>query len=520
VNTRIRPRDLVRPVLGQNDQAIVASAVMLASLLLFGAVFSHEALGALRVWIGSRTYNHCFLIAPLSIYLIWLRRRELGHMRPRPYVKGLWLMIAFPAAWVVAAAINVLELRQMVVLAMVQVTLLSVFGPAYYRALAAPFLYLFFLVPTGEYLVPSLQAFTAWFAVQGVSILGIPVFWHDGVIQTPVGVFAVAEACAGLRFLIASFALGVFFAVITYRSYWRRLVFVACSIVVPIVANGIRVLGMILFAEWFGNPAAALADHVLYGWIFFSIILVTLMFVGQFFAEPQERRGSRREVFPNSNQAAMPGVRMAIVLVGCVFIGSLGLLASVLPPSPSIAVGVAKSGPRVSSPWRALNSAPDWSPVAHNATKTFLDTFTDGSAQVDRFVALYDTRNVEMNFIRSQDQAADEHIWKFKSSHSSMLLVEGRQIPVIVSTWSNGSYRRIVWSFYVVNGLPVIGSWTVKWNELYAHLTGSRCLSAYVSISKAAVDNRGDIKTAASLLAATEQLSSYLCGTPMTKASK
>lgn len=519
MTTRIRSGAPIGSALGQNDQVVVASVVMLVCLLLFGTVFSHEALGALRVWSGSRTYNHCFLIAPLSIYLIWLRRHELSHMSPQPYLNGLWLMIILAAAWVAAMVVNVLELRQFIVLSMVQVTLVSVLGRAYYRALAAPLLYLFFLVPTGEYLVPALQGFTAWFAVKGLVVVGIPVFWHDGLIQTPVGPFAVAEACAGLRFLIASFALGVFFAVVTYRSYWRRLIFVACSIIVPIVANGIRVLGMILFAEWFGNPAAALADHVLYGWIFFSIILVILMFVGQFFAEPLEEKAAPRGSSPGSANAALPAVRMMFALVGCVSIGSLGLLTTLLPRS-SMAVEAASSGPYVSAPWHALNSKPDWTPVVHGATKTFLNTFTNGAAQIDRFVALYGIRTGEPNLVRSQDQAADEHVWKLNSSYSSIQPLGQGRIPVMVSTWSNGSYTRVVWSFYVVNGRPVVGRWDIKWNELYAYLTGSRCMSAYISISKPAGDQRSDAKIMANLLVSTEQLSRYLCRTTMARASK
>jgi exosortase len=77
--------------------------------------------------------------------------------------------------------------------------------------LLGPLLYLFFLVPSGEFLVPKLQEFTASLAIGGLQIVGVPVY-SDGIfIQIPEGAFVVAEACAGLRFLVASIAYGAIF---------------------------------------------------------------------------------------------------------------------------------------------------------------------------------------------------------------------------------------------------------------------------------------------------------------------
>src|SRR6202035_267630 len=108
--------------------------------------------------------------------------------------------------------------------------LLSTLGLNAYRRLLAPLLYLYFLVPTGEFLVPILQDFTASAAVHGLTLVGVPVFSDGVLIEVSAGRFVVAEECAGLRFLIASVAFGVFFAVITYQSHWRRIAFIALSI--------------------------------------------------------------------------------------------------------------------------------------------------------------------------------------------------------------------------------------------------------------------------------------------------
>jgi exosortase len=87
------------------------------------------------------------------------------------------------------------------------------------------------LVPSGAFLVPALQAFTAHFAVAGLHILSIPVYSTGALIEIPAGTFAVAEACAGLRFLIAAVAFGVFFAILTLGSVHRPRRMAACGAV-------------------------------------------------------------------------------------------------------------------------------------------------------------------------------------------------------------------------------------------------------------------------------------------------
>jgi exosortase/archaeosortase family protein len=95
----------------------------------------------------------------------------------------------------------------------------------------------------------------------------------------------VAEACAGLRFLIASIAFGALYAVTMFRSPWRRVAFIAISCVVPVVANGFRGLGIVMLGHVLGSAEAAATDHILYGWIFFSLVIVALALAGMPFRQ-------------------------------------------------------------------------------------------------------------------------------------------------------------------------------------------------------------------------------------------
>src|SRR5262245_27356569 len=215
------------------DRWTAAIAIVAGCLAALGAMFYEEAAGAVRVWATSATYNHGFLIFPIALYMIWRRRDSLDGVGAVPDFRAALLIPALSLAWFGVSLFAILEAKQFTVLTIAQAILFGVFGNAVYRRLMAPFLYLYFLVPSGDYLIPILQDFTASFAVAGIELLGIPVYSDGTIIDIPAGTFTVAEACAGLRFLVASVALGVFYAAEIFHSWLRRTIFIGLCVIVP-----------------------------------------------------------------------------------------------------------------------------------------------------------------------------------------------------------------------------------------------------------------------------------------------
>ena len=255
-------------------------AVLAAGVLGLVLLFLPECRAAVRVWIDSTAYGHCFLIIPIAAFLLWDRRARLHGLRPRPTPALLLLGLPLPFVWLAAERVGIMEGRQLAAMAFVELLFLVVLGLRLFWVVSGPLLYLFFLVPFGAFITPALQAFTARFIDAGLTVLGIPHFSHGMLIDIAAGTFYVAEACAGLRFLIAAVAFGVFYALLNYRSTGRRIAFIAASIVVPIVANGIRALSIVVLGHMIGSAQAAAADHILYGWVFFSIVMLLLVAAG------------------------------------------------------------------------------------------------------------------------------------------------------------------------------------------------------------------------------------------------
>ena len=459
-----------------------ALAMIGTAALVFAAVFRQDIGGAVRVWIESTAYNHCFLILPLIGYLLWERRAVIASVSPRPSFWPLLLMPLLSTGWLLAAILDIQEARQLILVAMFEVVLLVALGPRLVWLLLAPLLFLFFLVPSGAFLVPSLQKITADMSIAGLHALGIPVFSDGFMIEIPEGTFEVAEACAGLRFLIASTVFGCFFAVVMYHSVIRRIVFIALSILVPIVANGVRALGIIVLAHVQGSAAAVEADHVLYGWLFFSLVIMILIAIGMTFAQKPAPCATVRPAEPRRPITW----RLAAVTAGALVLAAAGpayaaRLNALYPPAPLPSA----RAPAVAPPWHVLSDPDaDWRPTIAGADGEFFEAFEEpGSGVVLRYVALYRLRAIGNLLTTTANRLVDDLRWHIAGYGRTEASFAGRKVTVASTETVSGQRRRLVWSFYVVDGKIAAGLIETKLLQARAVLFERAPVAAFVAIS-------------------------------------
>jgi exosortase A len=327
-------------------------------LTVLGVVFGHEVLAAIAVWSSSTAYGHCYLVMPIVAWLLWERRNVFSALLPRPEVWPVGIAALLVPVWVAADFLGIMEGRQLAFVGFVELLLMAAVGWRMWWALSAAFLYLFFLVPFGAFITPALQHFTAAFIVDGLRILHIPFEANSFQITIPEGSFYVAEACAGLRFLIAAIAFGVLYAVTMFRSPWRRAAFIAVSCVVPVVANGVRGLGIVVLGHVLGSAQAGAADHLIYGWVFFSVVILLLVLIGLPFREAPASVpvGVAGEVFSFRRLAGCAGV-VLVALAGpalaAAVVGDGGLPSVALAPAIGLPFGCVRQGSQTFGPVRS-----------------------------------------------------------------------------------------------------------------------------------------------------------------------
>ena len=110
---------------------------------------------------------------------------------------------------------------------------------------------------------------------------GIPVY-RDGLqLVIPSGTWSIIEGCSGIRYLIASLMVGALFAHLNYRSTSRRLMFMLVALVVPIVANWFRAYMIVMIGHLSNNRLAVGVDHLIYGWVFFGVVIGETTVIGK-----------------------------------------------------------------------------------------------------------------------------------------------------------------------------------------------------------------------------------------------
>ena len=327
------------------------AALAVGELALF-ALFWPAAAKAVEVWSTTSAYNHLFLIAPISLYVIWERRRWLVGLAPAPAPGVLAALPLFALPWLAANAAGISEIQQFALLGMAELMVLAVLGWPVCRALAFPLLYLWLLVPTGEFLLAGLQDLTAAVATRGLELAGLPVYTEGILIETPSGRYRVEPGCAGLNFLLAALAFALLFANLIYRGWRKRAVAVALALAIAIGANWLRVWGIILIDHLTGKQTDIVDDHLVYGWAFFAVVMMAAMALGLRWRDdgrPPATAG------PRPPGPRPPGARAPAAvpkpggtgLAGFAAVAGLALALAALAPAYAHFVGAPKIAPEI-----------------------------------------------------------------------------------------------------------------------------------------------------------------------------
>ncbi len=254
-------------------------------LLAWVLVYYESIESMVTVWMQSKTYEHGFIIIPISLWLAW-RKKEQIKQTP---ISTAWLPVAlfvFPTLlWMLGKAADVALFEHVALIVSLQLMLWALLGTALTKILFFPIFYLGFCIPFGEELIPYLQLITADITVFALQLSNIPVYREGLFLSIPNGLFEVAEACSGIRFLISSLALGTLFAYLSFNKWWKILAFVAFSFIFPIIANGIRAYGIVLIGHLSDMKYATGADHLVYGWVFFTFVIGIIFYVADKFAD-------------------------------------------------------------------------------------------------------------------------------------------------------------------------------------------------------------------------------------------
>ncbi|MDP2644572.1 MAG: exosortase/archaeosortase family protein [Desulfobacterales bacterium] len=231
-------------------------------------------------WLNHSNNSHGILVPLITAYLIWQKKERLADI---PIANSKWgavLLIASALLYIVstAGAVTVIS-RAMIVFSLIGLVWFN-FGSAVFSALKFPLYYLIFMVPVPDslYLAVAfpLQLFATTLSAFFIQILSIPVYQEGNMLYFVQTQLEVAEACSGLRSMMAFLMLSVLFAYIMKKNRTNRLIIVVSAIPLAIFANLIRVTGTGILAHYYGGKAAQGFLHDFSGMAVFAFGFVLL----------------------------------------------------------------------------------------------------------------------------------------------------------------------------------------------------------------------------------------------------
>ena len=386
-------------------------SLLLYWLLVLG-VYRESFASMVAIWDRSETYTHAYVVPPIVLWLIWRQRAALARLQPRPVP---WLALPLAAVallWWVADRVVVNAAEHFSLVAMLVAGVPLLLGWRITWQLLFPLAFSFFAVPFGDFLTPLLMQHTADFTVTALRLSGIPVYREGLQFVIPSGHWSVVEACSGIRYLMASFMVGTLFAYLNYRSPLRRWVFVGVSIVVPIIANWLRAYMIVMLGHLSGNTIATGVDHLVYGWVFFGVVITALFFIGARWAEPDEELALAGEGDAAASAMGRPAWQALALGLALAAVLWTQLLGSPVPPPASTRVEMPE---RLSGGWTQDDAAlTDWRPVYAGATAQLHHAYRDAQGAIGVHLVYYRSQGADAKLISSTNVLAlsDDPAWR------------------------------------------------------------------------------------------------------------
>ncbi len=439
----------VRPARSYLLQSLLIGAVLLFPLL----AYFKTAASIVNIWDSSGTFAHGYVILPISLWLIWGRRDVLRTMQVAPWWPALPLLAACGAAWLLGEMGEVQIVRHYAFVAMLPLSALAILGLPIARSLAFPLAFLLFAVPFGDVFIEPLIGMTANFTVDALIATGIPVFREGNNFSIPSGNWSVVEACSGVRYLISSVTLGCLYAYLTYRSTWRRALFIVASIIVPIFANGARAYLIVMIGHLSGMTLAVGVDHLIYGWIFFGIVMFLLFWIGAIWREDAAPavEVEAAPALPDAPPAPMGKLLpAALAIIACVGIWpayQYYLEKTEAAPAPVVLTSVATVAPRAPA-------FVDWTPAFPTANAELQQFHAQDGVGVGVKLLYYRHPPEGTKLITTTNRLSPvaAPVWRTVTTIVRDEAIGTRSLRVRESTMAGPGGKMLVWHWYWIDG--------------------------------------------------------------------
>jgi exosortase len=226
----------------------------LSGAWFFGAVltacfvwaFWHTFVDLWRVWQDNADYSAGQLVPLTVLYMVAARRRRLGELELRSGPMGFMVFLVGLALNLAGAYYLYASLENLGIVICANGLVLGLLGWKAYKLLWYPMLFLFLMVPLPGHIHDAvmlpLQRMGAQISAAILEVVGVPVERYGHVLEVAGRRIAVAEACNGLRMVLAFVIVAGVVAFVIRRPRWQKGFIVVSSIPIALACNVLRVV--------------------------------------------------------------------------------------------------------------------------------------------------------------------------------------------------------------------------------------------------------------------------------------
>ena len=470
-------------------QGILLASLVLAMLVLYYPTFE----SIVAIWSRSDTFAHGFFIVPISLWLIWRIRDQVLATEPKANYLGIPALLLLGLIWLLANYIGVLAAEQLAAVMMLLVLVFTVLGWRTTTTMAFPLLFVLLAVPIGEELTPVLIDFTADFTVTMIQMVGIPIYREGNFFQLPTGNWSVVAACSGVRYLIASVTLGVLYAYLNYQSPVKRGLFVVAAFVVPIIANGLRAFMIVMIGHFSDMQLATGVDHIIYGWVFFGIVIGIMFYIGSFWRDDMDDIKISALGFNVGNMDCKKlSYKVAVAFTAVTLIaGPLKLLLEQQVLNIDNVGEVYISAPQG---WQALATDASVLKIAYRSLdREFISTYTDEiGRKVTLFIGYYAEQRQGAELGNSENVLVGEKDEFWRVVIGQDVALPGMDVNVPTAELLGGADRYLTAYFFYADGQWLTNKYESKLIQAKARLLGGRNDAAVIVMTTASGDDASE----------------------------
>jgi len=273
--------------------SLMAGLVTLAAVLW---AYWPTILSMAREWESQPDYSHGYLVLPISLVFLWLRRASFPVEGMRSSLFGLAVLFVALALRAAAGLFYLQPLDGWTLPVTVAGAVLLLWGGAVLRWSLPSIAFLWFMVPipysAERWLSVPLQWLASQVSAAALLCLGQPAVAEGNTILLGEQRMFVEEACSGLRIFVGIFALAFAFVLFSRWRWWQKALVLAAALPVAIVANVTRIVVTGLLQELASSEAADKFSHDLAGFVMIpfaaALFWLFLVYLGRLFPEVEE----------------------------------------------------------------------------------------------------------------------------------------------------------------------------------------------------------------------------------------